>query len=320
MLDALAAVTKAILYAGILTGAGAALVEVSWGRSQRAAGFLTQLVRRGALLTILAASGNTVILFLRLSGQLDEATLSAVFSSGAGAATALQLAGAFLLLVSSGEDPFARGTRVSEAALLVFSLAISGHAAMMGFVQAAVAFVHLAAVAWWVGSLWLLRHICDEAPPPDVGRAVRAFSALAVKIVFGLIAAGVVLVIALYDFSATPVITPYLQILALKICVAAVALGLATYNRFRLTPRLGRLETSAALTLRRMISAELLVIGAIFVVTAILTTYTWPNREIPDHDPFSDFRAGRDASSVPAAYSVRPNSRTQTIIYCAIRQ
>jgi len=277
MLDALAALTRALLYAGLLSGAGAAFAAATLHGSKSNADFLARVMRRGALVTIVAGLFNALVLIFRLGGQFDEATLSAVFLSSVGAATCLQLAGAALLLASPGSDPFARGTRLSNAVLAMSSFAFSGHAAAEGFFTGVVACLHVSAAAWWLGSLWLLHHACAQMETGDIATLVRRFSAMALKIIGGLVAAGVILILALIDFSNATLLSPYAQILALKIGIVVLVLALASYNKFRLTPRLAQGDAATAMALRRMIRIELGFIGAILATTAILTTYFSPN-------------------------------------------
>lgn len=277
MLDALAALTRAVLYAGLLSGAGAAFAAVTLHGSQSDADFLAKLMRRGALVTIVAGLFNALLLIFRLGGQFDQATLSAVFLSSVGAATCLQLVGAILLLASPGSDPLGQGTRLSNAALAMSSFGFSGHGAADGFFAGVVACLHVSAAAWWIGSLWLLQHACAQSETGDIAILVRRFSGIAVKVIGGLVAAGVILILALIDFSNATWLSPYAQILAMKIGIVVLVLALASYNKFRLTPRLAQGDAAAISALRKMIRIELGFIGAILATTAILTTYFSPN-------------------------------------------
>lgn len=277
MLDALAALTKALLYAGLLSSTGAVFAEVTLRGSTDAVNFLAVVRRRGALLTIVASLAGTVLLIFRLGGQFDAATLSAVFLSSVGAAVCLQLAGAVLLLASTGTDSFERTTRLSNAALAASSFVFSGHAAAAGPIDGLIAFLHVAAAAWWIASLWLLQYACVRMEFAAVAALVLRFSAIATNLIGGLVIAGLLLILVLVDFDRDPWFSAYAQVLALKISVAVLVLGLASYNKFRLTPRLAAGEPAAVASLHRMIGAELVLIGAILATTAILTTYYSPH-------------------------------------------
>ena len=277
MLDALAAAARALLYAGVLAGAGAVFAEASLrGSLGAAAHFASQVILRGALVTIIAALAGALLLVFRLGGQFDEPTLSAVFLSGSGAAICFQLAGSVLMLAATGGDNTARAMRLSDAALVTLSFAIYGHAATAGGWEGAAAFVHVSAAAWWLGSLWLLRFACAHMEPAVVAGIVQRFSSIAMFLIGAPVIAGLILLVALVDFARHPLLTPYGQILVVKLGIVILVLGLASYNKFRLTPRLRSGDRTAVASLQRMINAELVAIGAILATTAILTTYTSP--------------------------------------------
>jgi copper resistance protein D len=277
MLDALAAVARCLLYAGTLSSAGVVFADATLRRAAVDQVFLRRIVRNGALVTIVSAIAGAFLLILRLGGQFDEATLAAVFATSAGAALCLQLAGAGLLLASDFEDDSQRVMRIGTAALLLTSFAFGGHAAVAGPAPSIVAFVHVGVASWWVGSLWLLHRACSSTGTDGTRALVARFSTIATIMIGALVIAGLILIGVLVDFAALPEILPYVQILAIKLCVVAVVLGAAAYNRLRLTPRLLAGESAAVRALQRMIRAELGLVGAILAVTAVLTTYTSPH-------------------------------------------
>jgi len=276
MLDALAALVKALLYAGLLSCAGAVFAEWTLRPSIDCARAAMQLLRRGALLTVVASCASALILMIRLGGELDEATLSAVFISSSGAATFMQLAGAALLLASAN-DPTAREIRLSNAALMTLSFAFNGHAFAVGLTDGLIAFVHASAAAWWIGSLWLLRVACIEQPLSNAAQVLSRFSLMATRFIGVLVFAGLVLIQALVKFDELPYLTAYEQLLAVKLGIVVLVLSVATYNRLRLTPQVAAGDARAAKSLRATINLELVLIGAIIAVTAILTTYTSPH-------------------------------------------
>ncbi len=277
MLEALAALLKAVLYIGVLTCAGAVFAEATLRPPPSSAHLLSQLVRRGAVLTIVAVLASAGCLFLRLGAEFDTATLSAVFLSSVGAAMCLQIAGACLLLFAADGDASTRATQLSNAALVTASFAFNGHAAANGLTAGIVAFLHISLAAWWVASLCVLRAACSGSESAAIAALVLRFSKIAFVLVGGLVIAGLVLVGTLVEFDRDPWLSGYGQLLAVKIGLAGIALALASYNKIRLTARLARANVHATHSLRRMIGAELACIGAVLVTTAILTTYTSPH-------------------------------------------
>jgi putative copper export protein len=276
MLEALAAAAKGVLYAGLLSGTGTVLAVATLRCVPGIVPFSLRVIKRGALFTIAAALSGALLLILRLGGQFDAPTLSAVFLSGSGAAISLQLAGSILLLSVMGEDTSARVTRLSYAVLTLLSLAVYGHAATAGGQEAAVALVHVSAAAWWLGSLWLLRHSCTHLEPGNVAELLGKFSAQALYLIGGLALAGIVLLLSLVDFAQQPWLSPYGQVFAIKLGLFVLILGLASYNRVRLTPFVLAGNPIAIASLRRMVEFELVLIGALLATTAILTTYASP--------------------------------------------
>jgi putative copper export protein len=277
IVDSLAAIFRVLLYCGVLSCAGTAFASRSLLTPElgsKCTPLLIQVMRTGAWLAIASSIAGVVILVLRLGGEFDGATLAIVFNSGFGAATALLLAGAGMLLASA-TDATAQTMRLASAVLMTLSFALSGHAAALDLADGLVVFVHVSAAAWWIGSLLLLRFACGQLRLSDVAQVVRRFSLLAVGLVGGLVIAGLILIRALLNLGSTP-LSAYEQILAIKIGIATVVLGIAAYNKLRLTPRLVDGDATAMFALRTSINVELALIAVVLAVTAILTTYTSP--------------------------------------------
>ena len=274
MLDALAAGAKVLLYAALLGCAGSVFAMATLPRSTALEHYARRLTQRAAIGTLVMAAVCALLLYFQLGGSGDDPALNAVFASGRGAALCLQVVGALLLLVMPGDAGPRSGIRLSNAALLPASLAISGHAATAGLLNALVVLVHASAAAWWIGSLVLLRRCW--AQDEGFAEAVKAFSARARKVVLALVVAGIVLVATLVDFSAAGLFTPYVGLLLLKILLAASVLAIANDNRRRLTSRVLAGDTSAAAALCRRIDVELVLIALVLVVTSVLTSYTTP--------------------------------------------
>jgi putative copper export protein len=283
MLETAAALLKALLYAGLLTGSGAVLVQATAAASPRETAYLTKLMRRGAVLTLAACPLAALLLMLRLGG-FDEVTLPAVFLSSSGAALCLQMTGAVLLLTSASETDAPAAVRVSYALLMMIGFAFSGHAASVGPVEGFVAVLHASAAAWWLGSLCYLRFACSQLDLSRVIAIVARFSSIAFVVTGALVLAGLTLIMILVDFSADAWLQGYGQILAIKLVIAGSALGLAALNRWRLTPRLLAGDAAAVATLQRRVVAEIAALGAILVITAILTTYVSPHEEVTQEE------------------------------------
>ncbi len=278
MLEALATLAKLVLYAGSLAGAGAALAWASLGqRLDTAAAVAPAIVIAGASFTLVASIGTVAILIERLGGDFGGPALAAIFEGPSGLAAGLQIAGAVLLLAFARSAGAAWILRMLGALLVVASFAVNGHAAAANFISGCVAFAHVSAAAWWFGALFLLWFACRRLSPHGLEGLVRAFSRIAVGIVAGLVVAGAVLILTLVDFSRAPWLSPYGQLLALKVALAGLVLALALYNKLWLTPRLSDEDGNAIRLLRRSVTAEMAVFVAVLSATAVLTIYTSPH-------------------------------------------
>ena len=276
MLDAIAAGLKAALYVAVLSAAGLPLAAASLRASGDIARYATRLMRSASAAAISLSVMLSVLLMLRLGGAFDQATLAAVFISGSGASSMLQLTGATLLLLSFGDDAFAHGWRISGAAIITVSFAFGGHAPAMSATAGLIAFLHVTAASWWVGSLWLLLRACTTNDSQTASLITR-FSSMALYVVGALIVAGAVLILALVDFEQSPWFTPYAQMLSLKLSIVIAAFTVALFNRLQLTPSVTRSEAAAVTALQLSIQVELGIIAVVLTATAVLTSYFSPH-------------------------------------------
>jgi putative copper export protein len=272
MLDVLAALAKGLMYGALLSASGVPLAAAFLSPSEALRDYALRVMRIAAVAAIALNLLIAALLFVRLGGGFDQPTFNAVFSSGSGAALLLQLTGAALLLTPAEDGVSGHAWRIAAALAMTASVAFNGHAAAIGLPAGLLTMAHVTAASWWVGSLWLLRRACSSEVGDDLVRLVTRFSSLAVRIVGGLIVAGVALIVALVNFDLSPWLTDYVLTLALKLAFAALVLGLAIYNKLKLTPRLPR----EAAALRRSITAEFAAIACVLLVTAVLTTYFAP--------------------------------------------
>lgn len=278
MLEIAAAIAKFLLYSGAFVAAGGAFAWATLGGalgewSRRA----PLVIRVGAVIAIIGALANVAILATRLGGMFDEATLAAIRESPTGVAAMLQTGGALALLAFASMGGWGVLARVVGGFSLMASFAANGHAASIDLVSAIIAFVHVAAAAWWLGALLLLMPATRTWNGEALVPLVRRFSQAALAVVANLVAAGVLLVLTLVDFTRESWFTPYARLLAFKIALAAGVLALAAYNKFRLTPNLPDPDGRAVRALGLSMVLEIAFISVVLAVTAIMTTYTSPH-------------------------------------------
>lgn len=279
MLELLAAFVKFALYAGCLASAGAAFAAASLrSLPMVSAGQSAPTIRIAALAVMLAASASMLLLILRLGGDFSEPVLRAVLESPPAPAAGLQIAGAAILLVFAGRgDRTAAWIRLAGAVFIVSSFAVNGHAPSLDLISGTTAGLHVAAAAWWVGGLLLLGPACLQLRGEDLALLVHGFSRQAMAVATLLVVAGLLIILALVEFGDASWFTTYVQMLLLKVVLAAAAMSLAIYNKFALTPRLADDKSAGRLLLRQSIGFELVVIAGVLAATALLTTYTSPH-------------------------------------------
>jgi copper transport protein len=218
-----------------------------------------------------------------------------------GALMAVVAAAVLWATLRPGRMPVAATGVAAAGAMLGYTLA--GHAGAPSstrWLNLAVQFAHLAAVAVWIGGLaWLLAGILREDTP---GRAasVRRFSraatvCLAVVVVTGGLRAydGVRALDALFD-------TGYGLAVLGKVALFLPLAALGAVNRFGIVPRLER-ESGRAHLLRRTVGGELLIAVGMFGVAGVLAGL--PPASQAAHEP--ETPAGVVVSGSDFATSIR---------------
>lgn len=278
MLELLAAIAKFFVYAASFAAAGVAFAGFTLGERLGAARHAQPgLIAMTAASMLLATIAGAVILLLRLDGQFDGPTLSAVWETPAGPAIALQLVGAALLLVFCRAAGVYRIGLFAAAGCALASFGVNGHSASIGILPGAIAFLHVCAASWWLGSVLLLREAGQVITQSELALLVRRFSTFALAIVGALAICGVVLTLTLIDFNRPEWLTPYAQALALKIILAVALLGIAAYNKLLITPRLDVSDGEGVRALNQTIGVELGLFASVFLATAWLTTFNSPH-------------------------------------------
>ena len=159
------------------------------------------------------------------------------------------------------------------AAITMYTRAEGGHAAVGGWVQITLQWVHFVAIGVWVGGfvpvLLLLRERRRAGEPPPAAE-VAAYSRLAGYALLAVVASGVLratnelgglrAVAHLFD-------TSYGVALAAKVALALVLIALGAANRYRSIPRMT--ETDAPI--RRILSVEVFGAVGVLALTGLLT-------------------------------------------------
>ncbi len=237
---------------------------------------LAPKVRRLALAASLVALA-TAILWLALeaasmaddwSAAADPAVLAAVLTDTAfGPAWIAHLAFAAGLVAALFAPRAGWGTIAILSGLTLASLALVGHATMQtgaeGLLHRANHAAHLLATGAWLGGL-IPFVMCRDAYAANRLRAeavvaMTRFSFTGHFVVAAVVATGIVNIALISGRAPLPPTTPYRALLDIKIGLVAIMIGLAVFNRYALTPRLG--SGSPALAALRLTSITEVALG-----------------------------------------------------------
>ena len=273
--------------AGSLAAAGSALALLALTRFD---GATARSIRRTAVAAAAFAAAASVLRipvrasFLMggtFSGAFDPAIVGMVAESPLGTSLWVRLAGLALVCLAVVDRRQARIAAGCGALLVCASFAFRGHTLEEPrLVLGLLVTVHLLGLAFWVGVFAPL-HRLTGSDAHAAGALAAEFSAWAVRVVPALAAAGVALFVILTADPLAALGTPYGQLLAVKLALFTLVLGLAAYNKLRLTPALEAGVAGAGARLRQSIRLEAIAVLAILATTATLTTVSAPERPVP---------------------------------------
>lgn len=277
---------KALAYLAALTTAGSALALASLSRLDAGT---TRMVRRlglagafaaGAASAALVPMGAVYLAGGSWGGATDPTLVGMVAGSPVGEGLVVRLAGLAVLAVFfiSGRVPGL--VALAGAGIVCGSFAFRGHVlAEPRAVLGALLTAHLLGLAFWVGAFAPLHRMASRVDPMHAGRAAAEFGRRALWIVPALAVVGGALLVLLAGNPLDALATPYGRLLVVKIAIFLMLLGLAGFNRLRLTPALLAGDAGAAVRLRQSIGLELAAVLVILATTATLTTVTSPGME-----------------------------------------
>jgi len=275
--DVVSVLIRACSFGALFQAAGVVLFLAVFGRRLQAS---RQPIQRLGFMSMLAAVVLTSVHYgleaARMAGEWtgvwDRELQSLVWQTAVSTAWIVRLLA--LLLMAIGVRRTGTGLALIGllgVALATVSFTLIGHTVLAAgpWLPAALA-VHLAAVAFWFGSLLPLAVLARHEPPERAAHIVTAFSRVATWVVIALFIAGTILLLSLLpDWSALA--TPYGLLVLAKVAAFAILMGLAALNRWRYAPLLVQ-QTSARQAFRRTVLAEYLLISSVLLLTAVLTT------------------------------------------------
>ena len=203
-----------------------------------------------------------------------------VLESPVGESLVVRIAGLALIAAVFIRGKAPRLVAVAGAGIVCASFALRGHVlADPRVLLGALVTVHLLGLSFRIGAFAPLHRLAGHADPMTAGAAADEFGRRALWVVPALAVAGGGLLVLLAGNPLDAIAVPYRQLLAIKHSVFLLLLGLAAFNRLRLTPALLAGDASAGVRSRRSNGLEFTAVLAILVTTAILTTVASPDME-----------------------------------------
>lgn len=282
--DAISALVRALSFIALFQAAGVAMfIAIFDGQihgalsSIRRAGFASAI--GGVALVSLHYALEAARMAGALSGTFDLSLQRLAFDSPMSAAWGTRTAGLVMIAVAiRREGGLWTSLSVAGAALTIAAFLFVGHTAGdtdRGWLAALLS-VHLAVVAFWFGALAPLYIVSRKESPLAAGAVIAGFSRLASWIVPGILIAGVLITIVLVDRWAV-FAESYGAILLAKVAAFAVLMSLAALNKWRYGAAIAT-APHAAISFRRTVAAEYLLICAVLSATAVMTTFFSPEQ------------------------------------------
>lgn len=283
--DALVVGLRALMFVVLFQAAGTAIFRLVFGDltpTEEIAERIRRLARVSALLglvlTLLYAAMSPARLAGSLDGVLDVSLVQLWLGSSAGTANIVRAVGLLLLVIGSGT-----GVRVSRiagsigVALALVSFLLMGHTSIQAerWLLAPLLLFHVTIIAAWFGALWPLYLVARDAPAAVAGTLVTTFSAVAIWVVPLIFVVGAIMAAVLIG-SVAGLFTVYGMMVLAKTFGFALVMVLAALNKWRFGPSIVAGLDGAARALRRTVAAEAVLLVAILMTTAVMTSLFAP--------------------------------------------
>lgn len=275
ILDGLTVVVRALYYVTTIGAAGLAMFAIGFGHRLEAAEAgrlrrtLLGAIGAGLALCLLALALRVAVLTAGAS-VTDPDVWVAVMRSRIG--DAFWLRGGGLVLLAAAATAWRAGPAIAAAGavLVVASYAAMGHSMLYGPRQeiAGLVVLHLAVVAFWVGSLPPLLWVARRREGAGAAVLIEAWSRAATVAVLVMIVTGLLLTWYLTLRLDRILDAWHGWALVWKVLAVLGALGLALRNRLRHTPALARGEPGAGACLAASIRLEMVAVALAFYAAA----------------------------------------------------
>jgi putative copper export protein len=275
ILDGLTVVVRALYYVATIGAAGLAMFAIGFGHrlepaeAGRLRRTLLGAIAAGLALSALGLALRVLVLTAGAS-VTDPDVWAAVMRSRIG--DAFWLRGGGLVLLAAAATVWRAGPAIAAvgAVLVLASYAAMGHSMLYGPRQeiAGLVVLHLAVVAFWVGSLPPLLWVARRPEGAGAAALIEAWSRAATIAVLAMIVSGLLLTWYL-TFRLDRILDAWHGwALAWKVLAVLGALGLALWNRLRHTPALARGEPGSGARLAASIRLEMAAVALAFYAAA----------------------------------------------------
>lgn len=281
--DAISALVRGLSFVALFQAAGVAIFVALFGRRLadtsrrvRSLGFVS------AIAGIVLVSAHYVLEAARMAGALpgilDLSLQQIVFESSMSTAWIWRTMGLVLIAGTiRRHDKVATAVGLIGAGAVITAFLFVGHSAIhpdRAWLSTLLA-VHLAVVAFWFGSLLPLYAVSQIERATVAAKVVNDFSRIALWLVPAIFLVGVVMAVLLIDRWAT-FREGYGLLLLGKIIGFAALMGLAALNKWRYGPALAEANGATA-AFQRTVAVEYVLISAVLMVTAFMTTLFSPD-------------------------------------------
>lgn len=270
---------RTFLYFSAFGSVGVVLFNFHFARYQSlsTSNYCVKLLQKSAVMGIAASVGSLLSIAGSMGGNVSSAFeiefLQLAFKMKSGWAFMLALFGFFILVVFNKKATQIKTVMCLIGSLMVLSsFTLYGHSTKADFVSQLLLFIHLIAIAYWLGSLLPFRWMCLSNDRENLAVIALKFGQLATLYISILLFTGFGFAYILLGDVSALISTDYGNVLLLKITSVLLLLSLGALNKFRLVPSIERGSTSGIERLRNTINAEIYIAILILVISSVLTT------------------------------------------------
>lgn len=282
----LSVLTRWLFFAGLLIAGGLALFDLAVWRPVARSRLTTGWIAIGLAVASVSASA---LVYQSHAGVSTRFGLVLLVSAG------VAVAGAAAAAIGNADPAAGRFARVLALALLL-APTLAGHALDAGrsWVDVPIDFLHVLAVAFWLGSLVALALVVPRQNETReiTTAAVRRFSRLALFAVLALAATGVGQVLIELASVSQLWSTGYGRAIVVKTALFGLLLVLGWVSRSRIEAGYSKLRASVA--------SELVVVLGLLVAVGVLTALP-PGRNVRAGEAATPVGARRGVAQLPAA-------------------